>query len=162
MGAHAVTNLAIQHPSLLAAAVAVSAPTGLGTNPAAQFGLSGVCGQPARLFPRWLFACLGLESECVYPHARRWGIACGLFTLVPHPDSYRREDAARAKNVPLWLVHGDADTLIFSDSSRALAGALRAAGSKATYLTMFPGHGHFSIPRLVYSSPQVYEWLFAH
>ena len=61
MGGHAATNLAIQFPATFAAVVAVSPPTGLGSNPPAQLALNGAGCLKPRLFPTCVFACLGMR-----------------------------------------------------------------------------------------------------
>ena len=123
MGGHAVTNLAVRFPTTFAAVLAVSPPTGLGSNPPAQLALNGSCCLKPRLFPKRVFACLGMRSDDLYPFIRRSGLASGAFTLLRHPDCYGREDVGRAKDVPIWLMHGLDDAL---SEGRRLANSCRA------------------------------------
>nr|WP_272924444.1 alpha/beta hydrolase [Streptomyces sp. SID4923] len=71
-------------------------------------------------------------------------------SLLLGPEAAQQEEARRlagplahvsAAAPPTLLVHGDADRLVPSDQSRALAAALTAAGATAE-LVVVPGAGH--------------------
>lgn len=66
--------------------------------------------------------------------------------------------ALRLHNLPCWLYHGDADTIIAVDESRRLATALRDLAAPFTY-TEVPGGNHH-VWDAMYRSPEVVDWLF--
>lgn len=71
-------------------------------------------------------------------------------------------DPATVKNftkLPIWIFHGDADTVIAPSGSQKMFDALKQAGSDAK-LTMYPGVAHDSWTQ-TYNDIQVLRWLFA-
>jgi predicted peptidase len=75
----------------------------------------------------------------------------------------RHQDARgvdRLKGMPLWVWHGEADTVVPVSESRALVEKLRAAGSKSVRYTELSGLGH-DIFDTVYLDEAVSTWLFA-
>ena len=58
------------------------------------------------------------------------------------PDPYAAL-AARIARLPIWIVHGAADSVVPVDESRRMAAALQAAGAKVTYKEL-PGVDHNS------------------
>lgn len=67
--------------------------------------------------------------------------------------------ARRIRTLPVWIWHGDADSVVPVEESRRMAEALRAAGAEIAY-TEFPGVGHESwIP--AFDSAELPEWLLA-
>lgn len=69
------------------------------------------------------------------------------------------ERGKRFAQFPLWIVHGDADTVIPVDVSRGVVQALKKAGGNPRY-TEYPGVGHNSWDR-AYRDPELIQWLFA-
>jgi predicted peptidase len=67
--------------------------------------------------------------------------------------------AAKMKDVPIWVFHGDDDKAVPVGRSREMVEALKAAGATPKY-TEYPGVGHNSWAR-TYADPALYEWLFA-
>jgi predicted peptidase len=67
--------------------------------------------------------------------------------------------AARIKDVPVWVFHGDRDGAVKVERSRNMVAALRKAGGKPKY-TEYKGVGHDSWTR-TYNDPEVLKWLFA-
>lgn len=65
----------------------------------------------------------------------------------------------RLQDVPLWVFHGDEDSVIPVDQSRRLVAALRERGATVRY-TELSGVGHGSWDS-AYQSAEVIEWLFA-
>lgn len=59
---------------------------------------------------------------------------------------------------PLWIFHGDADTVVPVDLSRKVVRALKDAGENPKY-TEYPGVGHDSWTR-AYRDPKLIEWIF--
>ncbi len=67
--------------------------------------------------------------------------------------------AARIKDVPVWVFHGDRDGVVKVERSRNMVAALRKAGGKSKY-TEYKGIGHNSWTQ-TYNDPAVLKWLFA-
>ncbi|MFL5357977.1 alpha/beta fold hydrolase [Archangium sp.] len=66
----------------------------------------------------------------------------------------------KLKGLPLWMWHGDADTVVPVAESRALLELLKAAGSRSVRYTELPGLGH-DLSDTVYLDEAVSTWLFA-
>ncbi len=69
------------------------------------------------------------------------------------------ERARKLADFPLWIFHGDADTVVSVDASREVVKALRDAGGDPKY-TEYPGVGHYCWDR-AYRDPELISWLFA-
>ena len=67
--------------------------------------------------------------------------------------------AEQLRDVPLWVFHGDEDSVIPVEDSRRLIAALEAQSAPARY-TELPGVGHNAWDA-AYRSAEVIEWLFA-
>jgi predicted peptidase len=74
-----------------------------------------------------------------------------------HPD---RSMVERLKRLPLWVWHGDADTVAPVSESRSLVEELKRAGSRSVRYTELSGLGH-DIFDTVYLDEAVSTWLFA-
>ena len=70
-----------------------------------------------------------------------------------NPDS-----AGRYHKVPIWVFHGDADTIVSVEKSRAMVKALRDAGGEPKYDEL-RGVGHNAWDT-AYGERKVIEWLF--
>jgi predicted peptidase len=67
--------------------------------------------------------------------------------------------AAKLKDLPIWVFHGDADQTVPVDESRGVTTALKELGSAVRYSEL-PGVGHNAWDT-AYRSPEVPTWLFA-
>jgi predicted peptidase len=65
-----------------------------------------------------------------------------------------------AANVPIWIFHGAIDDVINIWPDRALAKALKKAGSKNAKYTELPGLKH-DIEARVFAEPDLFPWLFS-
>ena len=66
------------------------------------------------------------------------------------------EDAARFKDVPIWVFHGEQDDAVPIQRSQEMVDALQKLGSNVKF-TKFPGVDHFSwIP--AYKDPELFKW----
>ena len=65
--------------------------------------------------------------------------------------------AEKIKDIPCWNFHGDKDTAVKVDLSRAMIDALKKAGGKPKY-TEYPGVGHNSWDA-AYGTDELYTWL---
>lgn len=62
--------------------------------------------------------------------------------------------------IPLWFVHGDADTAVPVEYSLTLVKAIRAKGGKPR-LTILENVGH-DCWTATYNNPEFYQWLLSH
>jgi len=67
----------------------------------------------------------------------------------------------KIKNIPVWCFHGDADTAVKVDLSRAMIKALKAADAVEVRYDEYKGVGHNSWDR-AYNTPELYPWLLKH
>ena len=68
--------------------------------------------------------------------------------------------AAKLKNIPTWVFHGDADMTISVEESRRAVAALRSVDARITY-TELPGVGHNAWDT-AYRDAAVAQWLFSN
>ena len=68
--------------------------------------------------------------------------------------------AAGLKTMPLWIFHGDADTVVPVDQSRRLVAALKSLGAPVRY-TELPGVDHTAAPALAYADADLFCWLLS-
>jgi predicted peptidase len=68
--------------------------------------------------------------------------------------------AENLKNIPAWVFHGDADTVVPIQESQRMVNAIRKAGGQVK-LTTYKGVGHDSWTQ-TYNNPKLYEWLLSH
>lgn len=66
--------------------------------------------------------------------------------------------AALIKDVPIWIFHGELDTIVKTSRSREMQAALLAVGASSRY-TEYPGVQHDSWT-MTYTDPAVMQWLF--
>lgn len=80
--------------------------------------------------------------------------------IVPAEDGPMYETlAARLRDVPTWIFHGDADDVIPVEQARRIHAALRAVGAPVRY-TEIAGGNHNAWDA-AYSSAEVANWLFS-
>lgn len=68
--------------------------------------------------------------------------------------------AASLRTTPLWIFHGDADTVVPVDQSRKLVAALKSLGAPVRY-TELPGADHATAPSLAYADADLLCWLLS-
>ena len=94
--------------------------------------------------------------------AATWEVAMRLperiAAAVPVCGKSEEQYAELAKDVPLWVVHGDADKVIPVDCSRSLVAAVKEAGGNPKY-TELPGVGHDSWTA-AYHDEELLDWFF--
>ena len=69
------------------------------------------------------------------------------------------ESAGKLVNLPIWVFHGDADTVVKPELSRNMVKAIEKAGGKPKY-TEYAGVGHDSWTA-TYANPDFIAWLFS-
>ncbi len=84
----------------------------------------------------------------------------GLFAAaVPVCGGGETAQAPKLTRMPLWVWHGDRDTVVKTQRSRDMVAAIRKAGGDPLY-TEVPNTGHGSW-KAAYSSGKMWDWLFA-
>jgi predicted peptidase len=68
--------------------------------------------------------------------------------------------ASKLKSVPVWIHMGDQDVATAVAANRELVADFKAAGSTSIRYTEYAGMGHV-IWDMVYTTPSVWDWLFA-
>lgn len=94
-------------------------------------------------------------------------VVCGFLTLprpeyagfAPGPDPYAAV-AQRIARTPVWIAHGDADTVVSVEESRKMNAALKAAGARDVRYVELPGVGHGAWDP-TFRNEAVPAWLFA-
>jgi len=116
-----------------------------------------------------------IESHHAVDRSRRYvtGLSMGGFgtwsVLSAFPDRFAAAvmicgggdptHAARLQDTPIWLFHGDKDTVVPASRSQAIADALKAADGNVRF-TVYSGVGHDSWTD-TYNNPEVYQWMLA-
>ncbi len=94
--------------------------------------------------------------------AAAWEVAMRLperiAAAVPVCGKSEEQYAELAKDVPLWVVHGDADKVIPVHCSRSMVAAVKEAGGNPKY-TELPGVGHDSWTA-AYHDEELLDWFF--
>ncbi len=71
------------------------------------------------------------------------------------------ETAAALIDVPIWVFHGEADSVVDIEESRKMMSAVLAVGGKKIRITTYAGVDHNSWTA-TYANPQIYEWLLSN
>jgi pimeloyl-ACP methyl ester carboxylesterase len=77
--------------------------------------------------------------------------------IVPICGAGSPQDAARLKDIPTWIFHGQRDPVVPFQRSVEMADALKKAGGTVKF-TPDPNAGHDSWTA-AYNDPELYEWL---
>lgn len=98
-----------------------------------------------------------LDFAAAYPKETAAAMAlCGGSTRKP-------SELGVLNEVPLWIMHGTADSAVPIGESRRVYNAMKAANGKTPRLRYdeFAGAGHSVFARAFYTG-EAYEWLFKH
>lgn len=68
-------------------------------------------------------------------------------------------EAAALKKMPIWIFHGDNDTVVYTKRSRDMFKALKNVGAKVQY-TEYKNTGHDSFTE-TYKNDRVLDWFFS-
>lgn len=104
-----------------------------------------------------------------YEHPDRFAalvVICGFVAAFPGFPMFLPESSAdpysdlasRIADIPVWIVHGDADDIVPVEESRRMAAALAEAGADVRYEEL-PGVDHFAWSP-AYASEELIDWLF--
>lgn len=80
--------------------------------------------------------------------------------IVPICGGGRPYTAARLKNLPTWVFHGEKDPVVPIKRSEEMVDALNKAGGDVKF-TRYPEAGHDSWTE-TYKNPELYEWFLKH
>jgi len=116
-----------------------------------------------------------IDTSRMYVTGLSMGGECTWVSLIERPDRFAAavpicagdnfielepsEIGQKFTQLPIWIFHGDADSVIPVDISRRLVKALQNAGGNPKY-TEYPRIGHASW-EIAYRDPELIEWLFA-
>ena len=92
-------------------------------------------------------------------HPDKWAAIVPVCGGVRGGPDGAKETAAKIKDIPTWVFHGDKDRAVKVDLSRQLVDALKAAGVSPKY-TEYPGVEHNSWDP-AYAEKDLWVWLFA-
>ena len=85
----------------------------------------------------------------------------GLFAaIIPVCGGADLNKIVRINQLPIWLFHGDADSVIPVENSLSIYDALKPI-NKHVFLTVYKGVGHDSWTE-TYENEAVYEWLLTY
>lgn len=79
-------------------------------------------------------------------HPDVWSAIAPICGFADAPGGFAPPEtiAAKLKDVPMWIFHGDADDVVSPDHSNRVAAAMKAAGATDVRLTIYPGVNHVS------------------
>ena len=104
------------------------------------------------------FAALVVVCGGLFPHPSTTAVQTS--PLVKDASDPYAFVARSLRDMPVWLFHGDNDTVIPPDESRKLIAAWKAEGAPDVHYTEYPGVGHNAWDR-AYREPELWTWLFA-
>jgi predicted peptidase len=87
-------------------------------------------------------------------------VSVGDFAIFDFPDGQDPflQVATTISQVPIWIVHGDEDSVVSVEQSRQMFSALESVGANVTY-TELPGVNHNSWDA-AYANEDLIAWLF--
>jgi predicted peptidase len=68
------------------------------------------------------------------------------------------ENICELRRVPIWVFHGNSDTIVIPFEAEVLVDALRACGSNVRF-TLYPDVNHEDSFLRAYADPELYLWL---
>ncbi len=81
--------------------------------------------------------------------------------IVPICGGGEPSGAARLKELPTWVFHGEQDKLVPLARSEEMVNAMKQAGSTQVKFTRYPDAGHDSWT-ISYNNAQLYDWMLSH
>ena len=93
-----------------------------------------------------------------------WALAAAhpdrFAAIVPICGGGNTADAAKLKNLPVWVFHGAKDQTVPLQASESMVAALKAVGADVKF-TVYPEAGHDSWT-VTYDNPELYTWFLEH
>ena len=71
------------------------------------------------------------------------------------------EYALSLTDVPVWVFHGGADSVVPVSQTMNMIDAIRRYGGEKFRFTLYPGLGHDCWTE-TYDNPELYQWLLSH
>jgi len=68
------------------------------------------------------------------------------------------DNVCRLKNLPLWVFHGEKDTLVPVEKAHEIVSLLKECGKKNVEVSVYTDYGHHLSP-VVYGDARLYAWL---
>jgi predicted peptidase len=110
-----------------------------------------------------------IDPKRIYVTGQSMG-GTGTWTILAnHPDVFAAAipicgwgepaTAKRVKDIPVWVIHGNADTIMPVAGSRDMVKALLKAGAKPIYWE-YDGATHAVTAERAYGEPALVDWLF--
>ncbi len=94
-----------------------------------------------------------------------WALAAkypGKFAaVIPVCGGGNPKTADRLKSLPIWVFHGDADSVVPIQQSQKMVDAIKKAGGTKIDFTIYKGVGHNSWTQ-TYANSKIYDWLLKH
>ena len=78
--------------------------------------------------------------------------------IIPICGGGNPANAAKIKDLPIWVFHGAKDKIVPPVRSEAMVKALKEAGAQNVKFTLYPDAGHNSWTP-TYKNPEVWDWL---
>lgn len=116
---------------------------------------------------------LPIDKSRIYGYGGSMG-ACSLFYLVSkYPDFFSAvvpvagacdpDKASLLLNVPMWVIHGDADKTVSIEGAKKLVENIKALGGTKVKMTVLEGIGHHGIYCFKNAAeiPGLLDWIFS-
>ena len=89
-----------------------------------------------------------------------WALAAAhpeLFAAIAPVSSFGLSGSVSAlQNTPVWIFHGDADTVVPVSDGQSMYSRLISFGN--VKITIFPGAGHQEAKNITYAKQDIYDW----
>ena len=112
-----------------------------------------------------------IDSSRVYLSGMSLGGSGVWYLAAQHPEYFaamvpvaacqtvNAAGAEKVKNLPVWSIHGEEDTVCPKENSEKTISYLRSIGSEPRF-TVLTGKGHYITS--VFKNAELYEWLLQH
>ena len=112
-----------------------------------------------------------IDSKRIYVTGQSMGGFGTWSAITQYPDRFAAavpicgggepNEAAKAKDVPIWAFHGTADNVVPASYTRQMITALHAVGAKPLYWE-YQGADHSGTAERAYCEPDLVSWMFGH
>ena len=120
----------------------------------------------------WAEANFHIDSDRIYCYGMSLGGYGTLDMCATYPDRIAAgmamcggatvKDLSGLSRIPMWIVHGTADTAVPVSASDRVVEAIKKTGDDSRLIyTRMPGINHGRLARIFYCY-QTYDWMFSH
>jgi predicted peptidase len=120
----------------------------------------------------WAEANFHIDSDRIYCYGMSLGGYGTLDMCATYPDRIAAgmamcggatvKDLSGLSRIPMWIVHGTADTAVPVSASDRVVEAIKKTGDESRLIyTRMPGINHGRLARIFYCY-QTYDWMFSH